>query len=79
MMYMNSTPPSSVATDFDLFLLNRTTNSYVYASQSIDDNSEGFDVILPSDGDYEVLLEWPSGNAGCGGTKEPISWAFAVQ
>jgi hypothetical protein len=78
-VYASATPPSAVATDFDVFLFNKTTKTYAYASQSVDDNSEGFDVRLPAGGDYDVILGWPKGNTGCGSTSEPIAWAFGLQ
>jgi hypothetical protein len=73
---VSGTAPATVATDYDLFLYNEDTHTYVYSSQSFDDNTEGFDVTIPSDGLYTVYYAWPSGAAGCGGSGfEPFAWA----
>ena len=69
--------PASLPVDFDLFLVNVTTDEIVYGSQSIDDNNEGFDVILTEDSsDYEVWMNWPeTSTSGCEGAGlEPIGW-----
>jgi hypothetical protein len=72
----SGTAPATVATDYDLFLYNETTGTYVYSSQSFDDSTEGFDVTIPSDGLYTVYYAWPSGASGCGGSGfEPFGWA----
>jgi hypothetical protein len=77
--------PSSVATDYDIFLWNADTHEYLYASQSVSDNTEGFDVTIPSGasasgrswaGKYVVYRAWPKGSGGCGDAgAEPFSWA----
>jgi subtilisin family serine protease len=71
--------------DFDLFLYNRTKGHVYFASQSFDDNNEGFDVDLGAhpgneDGDsYDVILGWlpVNGHLSCPDSYgiEKISWA----
>ena len=63
----NNTGPAKVGTDFDLILWNNTKNAPYYASQSNDDNNEGFDVdITPgNEGDYVLVMAWPKGAPGC--------------
>jgi subtilisin family serine protease len=78
-MHKEPSGPSAVATDFDLFLRNKSTGSYEYASQSVDDNGEGFDVTIDEPGDYEVILAWPKDNPGCGGPYEPLAYGWAIQ
>jgi hypothetical protein len=58
------------------FLYDRTQGEYRYASQSNDDNNEGFDVVIdPSQrGDYEVWLAWPEGAQGCNGTTAAVAF-----
>ncbi len=64
-----NTAPNTIGTDFDLFLYNKSKQQYYFASQSNDDNNEGFDVdVLPGyEGDYEVIVAWPNGAPGCPG------------
>jgi hypothetical protein len=72
----SGTAPATVATDYDLFLYNEDTGTYVYSSQSFDDSTEGFDVTIPSDGTYTVYYAWPEKTTGCGGSGfEPFGWA----
>ncbi|MBK7578656.1 MAG: hypothetical protein IPI67_00485 [Myxococcales bacterium] len=71
----------SVYTDFDLYLYNVTTGQYVYGSQTLDDNNEGFDITFPSSGHYQIWLSWPTGLTGCDplwGDLEPsaLSWVL---
>jgi hypothetical protein len=64
-------------TDYDLFLYNRTLDEGLYASQTDDDVNEGFDVIIPAGwgGDYDLILVWPDGSNGCGGTdRTALAW-----
>lgn len=79
---------ASPAVDYDLFLYNRTTNTYIYGSQSIDDVNEGFDVIIQSSDlsspkatdVFEIWVSWPSGSTACGGgTMDEIAWAWALR
>ncbi len=73
----SGTAPASVATDYDLFLYNEDTQTYVYSSQSFDDNTEGFDVTVPENGNYVVYRAWPAGAKGCGNSGfEPFAWAI---
>jgi len=73
----SGTAPASVETDYDLFLYNEDTHTYVYSSQSFDDSTEGFDVTAPTDGNYTVYYAWPDGAKGCGGSGfEPFAWAI---
>jgi hypothetical protein len=55
-----SPPPSGlpVLPDFDLFLFSPTTNSYVYASQSVSATTEGFDIDIPVTGTYDLRVAW---------------------
>ncbi len=70
--------PLSVSVDFDLFLYRNGENpEYVWASQSLDDNTEGFDYTIPSGGDddYSLIVMWPEGAENCeGGVNVPMSW-----
>ena len=68
-----------MATDFDLFLYNETSQKYVYASQSIRDNSEGFDILFQENGSYDIYAAWPKGNQGCGSSQEALGCAYWVQ
>ncbi len=70
--------PVSVSVDFDVFFYNAEAG-YVWASQSFDDNNEGFDYTIPEgqDGDYVVYLAWPVGALSCTGTDEILgSWTW---
>jgi len=64
-----------VKTDFDVFLHSHTVGSGLFASQSDTDVNEGFDLIVPAgwDGDFQVLLVWPTGTDGCPGG-ERYAW-----
>ncbi len=70
--------PLSVSVDFDLFLLrNGEDPEYVWASQSADDNTEGFDYTVGEgeDGTYSLIMMWPTGSENCeGGSNVPIAW-----
>lgn len=76
--------PSTVGVDFDLFLVDTTPGfeRVVYASQSDDDNSEGFDYDLThlgsgSEGQWKIYLGWPEGAIGCSGAPlERVSYGF---
>ena len=72
--------PAGVSVDFDLFLYSPTLG-YVWGSQSLDDNNEGFDYTIPAGegGRYQVILAWPDGSTGCetGSTTEPGAYAWA--
>lgn len=68
--------PAEVETDIDVVLVNRSKNEAIYGSQSVTDSVEGFDVTLPSDGEYELYWTNPKGAKGCGNTGfEPFYWA----
>lgn len=70
--------PAKSKWDFDLFLYNQSTNTYVWGSQSLDDNNEGFDFLLNSSGTYVLILAWRTkvGEGYCGSeTSEPVAWA----
>ncbi len=58
---------STGPTDFDIFLFNRNRGSYLFSSQSVFDNNEGFQVSIPDgwDGNYDVYLSWPKASTGC--------------
>ena len=72
--------PAGVSVDFDLFLYSPTLG-YVWGSQSLDDNNEGFDYTIPAGegGRYQIILAWPDGSTGCetGSTTEPGAYAWA--
>jgi hypothetical protein len=74
--------PVSIATDFDLFLFNATYQKYIWASQSIDDNNEGFDFTLQDgqDGDIQLIVAWPNEEPQtCEGAElEPGAWAWRI-
>ena len=65
--------------DLELFLFNATTKTYVYGSQSIHDNNEGFDVTISASdggGSYIVMLAWPDGARDCSSaTTMRYGWA----
>jgi hypothetical protein len=68
--------PPVVGVDFDLFLFNKTTSEFVYGSQSLDDNNEGFHVRIDKDGVHEVWVGWPANDPdNCSGTED---YEFAV-
>ena len=69
--------PAGVSVDFDLFL-RRVDDGYVWGSQSLDDNNEGFDYTVPQNagGKYEVWVMWPEGELSCEGT-ETIEGGFS--
>jgi len=58
-----------VSVDFDLFLYNPALG-YVWGSQSLDDNNEGFDYTVQAGegGTYQVWLTWPRDQQSCEGT-----------
>ena len=71
--------------DFDLFLLRHNdhpqNDEYVWASQSVYDNNEGFDYTVGAGqgGKYEIILSWPEGSDSCEGTQyEPVGIAIAI-
>ncbi len=70
--------PLSVSVDFDLFLYRKDGGgSYVWASQSLDDNTEGFDYTVPEGegGEYSLIMMWPLNSENCeGGSNIPIAW-----
>ncbi len=72
--------PANRAVDIDLFLVNADTGWIAYASQSVDDVNEGFDVTLPEGperGHYELWIAWPEGSEACGGGSfEPYGWTL---
>jgi hypothetical protein len=70
--------PSEIATDIDIVLVNTTLSIPVYASQSVTDNVEGFDIHVPWEGKYELYWTSFEGATACGGTAfEPLAWAVS--
>jgi hypothetical protein len=70
------TAPAAVATDIDVVLVNLSSSTPVYASQSVTDSVEGFDVIVPSTGKYALMWTNPEGAKGCEQAgHEPLAWA----
>jgi hypothetical protein len=71
--------PNRIGVDFDVFLYNATQKRYLYASQSNDDNNEGFDIIVPPNGagDYVVYVTHMNDAKGCSDSpnKETYTWA----
>ncbi len=58
------TAPAPVVTDYDLFLLKDQT--VIDGSQTVTDNTEGFDVnIVSGSGNYSVWIAWPQGTPTC--------------
>ena len=57
---------ATIKNDFDLYLYDKTNARYVFGSQSVDDNNEGFDVVVPSAGDYQVMVAWDQELRKCG-------------
>ncbi len=75
----NGSGPAPRGVDFDLFLNNTTTFKWVYGSQSIDNVSEGFDIIVPTAGVHEAWIRWPktgSGSSCAGGPTENYAFAW---
>jgi hypothetical protein len=78
---MGAELPAPPAVDFDLFLFNTTSQTYVWASQSLDDNNEGIDYTIQSGeaGAYQLILAWPEGSESCeasDGGFEPGAYAW---
>ena len=70
--------PAPRGVDFDLFLNNTSTQKWVYGSQSIDDVSEGFDIIVPTAGVHETWIRWPKTGNGSNCANSPTeNYAFA--
>jgi hypothetical protein len=68
-----------VGTDIDLVLVDATTSQAIWSSQSVTDSVEGFDVVIPQTGVYDLFWTYPEGARGCGGTgAEPFGLALAV-
>ncbi len=71
--------PAAVAVDYDLFLYNKTTGKFVAASQSLDDNNEGYDHVISGsdgDGDYETWVVAVPGTPCGGAATEPFAYTF---
>jgi hypothetical protein len=64
---------AEVRSDFDLYLYNKSAGRYVFGSQSLDDNNEGFDVVVPEDGDYVVFLAWNHEPSKCFGDLDRVA------
>jgi hypothetical protein len=79
-MYQTSIAPAAVATDFDLLLHTEMNGGeYVYMSQSLDDSTEGFDVVVSDSARYTIYIAWPEGNQGCElNEQEGVGWAWAI-
>lgn len=65
---------------YDLVLYDTTTDQGYYASQTNEDVNEGFDVQIQAGwgGDYQLLLVWPNGMAGCSGGIDRAALATVV-
>ena len=65
------TAPASVSVDYDLFLYRQdgSGGTYVWASQSFDDNNEGIDYTVPAGhgGKYHLYVAWPDEALSCTG------------
>lgn len=71
--------PTGPAVDFDLFLYSASGSEYVWASQSLDDNNEGFDYTVQAGegGTYDVYVAWDKSTPGCDGTQfEPYAFSY---
>jgi hypothetical protein len=68
------------AIDFDLLLHTEMNGGeYIYMSQSVDDSTEGFDVVVPETGRYTIYIAWPEENEGCESNgHEGVGWAWAI-
>ena len=74
--------PGAVGTDFDLFLYKAKPGSedYVWASQSLDDNNEGFQYTVQAgeEGPFQIILMWDD-DSGCDGSQfEPYTLAWGL-
>jgi hypothetical protein len=73
--------PSPVATDYDL-LLHHETEGWLFTSQSLDDNNEGFDFYFGTAdaGLVTVYLSWEDGASAssCNGQFERVAWAIGI-
>ena len=67
-----------MGTDFDLFLWNEDTSTPFYASQTVDDSNEGFDVTLTEDGNYALYMAWPEDATGCPDIGKVEPWGAAT-
>ena len=73
------TAPGAVSVDYDLFLYNETTDQYLWASQSMDDNNEGLDYILQAGegGTIQLIVAWPDGAVSCEGVQyDPVAFSW---
>jgi hypothetical protein len=65
--------------DLDLFLLAGNSGNYIYGSQSVDDNNEGFDVRISEEdgaGRYRVVYSRPAAvDESCGSSTLALGWA----
>jgi hypothetical protein len=67
--------PAWVKTDFDLLLIDPTSNVVAY-SASYADNNEGFQVTAGSDGNYNVWVIWDTTAESCNAGDEPLGYAY---
>ena len=66
-------------TDLDLFLYNTDARLYVWASQSVHDNNEGFDFKVATSGNYKLILTAPAGVKACDGSAlEAYGFAYTI-
>ena len=74
---IDGTSIADVDIDIDLFLLKVSgTPTYIYGSQSIDDNNEGFDLLVPEEGTYKVVFTRPASvTQSCGSENILLGWA----
>lgn len=74
---MTGTAPDTVSSDIDIFLYSEDNAAYLYTSQSIADDNEGFDVTIPDSwGGRFTLYYGVIPTPGCNGaTSEPSAWA----
>jgi hypothetical protein len=71
--------PGTVGVDYDLFLYNATTETYVWGSQSLHDVNEGFDFTIQTEGTYELWISWLDGDRSCEDTEiEPLALTLLV-
>lgn len=78
------TGPSALAADFDLFLVDFDAEEPIAASRSYDNNNEGFDFVIPQEGEVpkprnlELVVGYDlDGTSPCGSPNESFWMVYA--